>query len=484
MLALAAACGHASAFQPEAFEAAPCGFWIPQHERATCGYVLVPESYSQPESRTIKLFTAVFHAVAEEPAPDPVIYITGGPGEAAFEEDGGAGWWWFSEPFRRQRDFVVFDQRGVGRSRPSLDCPELDAVAAQARVAPRSTALIRAAEVDATRACRHRLRGAGIDLDAYSTAEIAQDVITLASALEAERVNLMAISYGTRVALTALRQSPRSLRSLVLDSPYPPGVYDLAERPRLIARVYRQLYQDCSFDLLCAAAFPDLEQRFLRTVDALHARPAVLPAPDGGPQAQVTLTADMFVASLSSAFLSLEDIRLLPAVISAADEGSFDSVRQWVAPQVFASPTLSEGMRLSVECRENVPFSDHVVVAKRLRDYAPYGGSSATEPEWTLCEQWDVGQVPASFHDPVAGTVPTLLLTGTYDPIAPPEWSYRQATTLSRATVLEFVNATHGVTTDVACAEDAAVAFLDNPDQDVTRLCPRRMARPQFYTRQ
>ncbi len=471
----------AGAVEAPMFEAASCGFWVPAHERATCGYVTVPERHDQPAARQIKLFTAVLHAIGEEPQPDPVIYLTGGPGETAFAEDSAADWWWFSEPYRQQRDFIVFDQRGVGGSLPSLNCPELDTVAVQAVRAPVGLAQLRAAEIEATIACRNRLRTAGVDLAAYSTSESASDVVTLAETMGAERFNLMAISYGTRVALTVMRRHAQSVRLAVLDSPYPPGVFDLVERPRLTARVFRQLFQDCGDDLLCAAAFPDLESSFLRTVAELEADPIPLVAPVGSAH-MTMIDGQRLVDGLAAAFLDLNSIRVLPAMVASAGEGSLTPLRRWSTVPTFGSETLSEGMRLSVECRENVPFSDLVVLAKRQRDYAPYGGSVGMEPEWTLCDHWDVDPEDPSFHEPVMAGVPTLLITGTYDPITPPEWAYRQADAMRNADVLEIVHASHGVVADMPCAEVAIAAFLEDPRRDVSIHCPRRLARPQFYT--
>ncbi len=463
------------------FEAASCGFWVPAHERATCGYVTVPERHDQPASRQIKLFTAVLHAIDEDPQSDPVIYLTGGPGETAFAEDSAADWWWFSEPYRQQRDFIVFDQRGVGGSLPSLNCPELEAVALQVARVPVGLAQLRAAEIEATIACRNRLRTAGVDLAAYTTSQSASDVVALAGIMGAERFNLMAISYGTRVALTVMRRHAQSVRLAVLDSPYPPGVFDLVERPRLTARVFRQLFQDCGDDLLCAAAFPDLERGFLRTVAALEADP-ISPAAPVEPAPMTMIDGRRLVDGFAAAFLDLNDIRTLPAMFAAAGEGSLSPLRRWSAAPTFGSEALSEGMRLSVECRENVPFSDLVVLAKRQRDYAPYGGSAGTEPEWTLCDHWNVDAEDPSFHEPVMAGVPTLLITGTYDPITPPEWAYRQADAMRNAAVLEVVHASHGVIADVPCVEVAVAAFLEEPGRDVGIFCPRRLARPQFYT--
>ena len=52
----------------------------------------------------------------ENPAPDPIVYLDGGPGGNSLETIGLA----FDsliDPYLDERDFVLFDQRGAGSTR-------------------------------------------------------------------------------------------------------------------------------------------------------------------------------------------------------------------------------------------------------------------------------------------------------------------------------------------------------------------------------
>ena len=62
------------------------------------------------------------------------------------------------------------------------------------------------------------------DLMAYNTASNAADINDLRLALGYDQVNLWGGSYGTRLALGVMRDYPEGLRSVVLDSVYPPDV--------------------------------------------------------------------------------------------------------------------------------------------------------------------------------------------------------------------------------------------------------------------
>ena len=115
---------------PVRFEGAPCMFDLPRSategKDVTCGYVVVPEIHANaatPNAPTIKLAVAVFKSPAAKPATDADIYLTGGPGGRVNNRVRGF-YGEFTRTFVRDRDFIIFDQRGVGKSQPALNCPE------------------------------------------------------------------------------------------------------------------------------------------------------------------------------------------------------------------------------------------------------------------------------------------------------------------------------------------------------------------------
>ena len=67
------------------WEPADCRFSISLEETVECGYVVVPEDRdlinSGEPAATVRLHTAIVHSRSRPPAPDPVIYLSGGPGQ-------------------------------------------------------------------------------------------------------------------------------------------------------------------------------------------------------------------------------------------------------------------------------------------------------------------------------------------------------------------------------------------------------------------
>lgn len=193
------------AASPAAFVPGRCPLGVADsiRPRLRCGMVRLPMRYDAPDGRAIRLAVVVVRA-AHLRHDDPIVVLSGGPGEPLVRETAalvGPG-----RPLTAlaaRRDLVLFDQRGVGRSRPSLSCDrEID------RTAPGPAADFTRLAVRVYRRCAARLRRAGVDLDAFRTASNARDIDGLRRALGYGRVNLFGTSYGARLAHQALRGDP------------------------------------------------------------------------------------------------------------------------------------------------------------------------------------------------------------------------------------------------------------------------------------
>jgi len=86
------------------------------------------------------------------------------------------------------RHLVMFDQRGVGFSQPSLGCQELVDLKYQTIGIPLTRDQETDAVVDAAFACRDRLVASGIKLAAYTTGASAADVNDIASRSDTARL--------------------------------------------------------------------------------------------------------------------------------------------------------------------------------------------------------------------------------------------------------------------------------------------------------
>lgn len=269
-----AATGRAS------FAAAPCPNPVVPGVAATdlgtdftCGFLTVPENRSTPDGRTIRLAVARSKAASATPQPDPIVFLSGGPGSSALTQAStmaGLG-------INADRDVIFVEQRGNLKSEPNLVCPEIDEFSATAVTKDLADPATREQSKVATTACRERIAGTGVDLASYNSAENASDIAELRVAMGIAEWNLYGVSYGTDLSLTILRDHPAGIRSVVLDSVAPPNVNFFTEFWPAAAAGYRAMFDACAAQPACAAAYPNLADEFATTVNRLTTTPITVP---------------------------------------------------------------------------------------------------------------------------------------------------------------------------------------------------------------
>ncbi len=73
--------------QPLGYEQAECQFTVPNGYQIECGYLTVPENrqQTQGDSSTMRLHVATVKSRSQNPQPDPVVFLIGGPGGFALD---------------------------------------------------------------------------------------------------------------------------------------------------------------------------------------------------------------------------------------------------------------------------------------------------------------------------------------------------------------------------------------------------------------
>jgi pimeloyl-ACP methyl ester carboxylesterase len=98
----------------------------------------------------------------------------------------------------------------------------------------------------------------------------------------------------------------------------------------------------------------------------------------------------------------------------------------------------------------------------------------------TLCESWAAGQAGSEENEPVTSPLPTLVLSGQYDPVTPPAWGRLAAETLENSTFYEFPGVGHGVMRSDDCGLEIGLQFLDDPSVEPDASCIKALAGPEF----
>jgi pimeloyl-ACP methyl ester carboxylesterase len=386
LLLLAAQIGYddaAAAASPAApaFEESPCD--VPNAANVAaglrCGTVRVPRNYAHPESGTFALSVVIAKSAQQPGFRDPVNYINGGPGEpltvyAAYQA---------REPYAAQRDLILVDQRGTGRSEPDL-CRDLNRRLLDESIAflADRTVSLRATYVS----CHDEAVKRGIDLADFGTRTTAKDIDQVRQALGIERWNVYGESYGTTVAMTLMALHPDKLRSVVLDSVYPP---DPMPPPSSIIGTARAAFFDaCTRDRECAADTPDLADLYRDTLRLLAQSSLTVAVPPRMqmPDDRVRITAPLFERIVSQLLYYPTYYPTLPTFIRRIHDGETQGVAPLLVVLKAAASTQDMGVHAAVECRDRPHFRDPLPSDAGTSDYGTLHG---------MCRDWATTADPA-----------------------------------------------------------------------------------------
>jgi pimeloyl-ACP methyl ester carboxylesterase len=399
-----------------------------------CARVSVPLDHSGAVPGRISLFVKRIRARRRATRP-PLIVLAGGPGQsatAAFDGDALA----VVYSAYRERDLVVFDQRGTGRS-GVLRCRRLE----------------RANLLEAGAAAGACARAIGPRRAFYTSRDSVEDIERVRLALGAERVALYGTSYGTKVALGYALGHPGNLERLVLDSVVeaagPNYLYldTLAAVPRALRAVCRSGCREFTRDPV-----KDL-QRLVRRMSSARLRGRIVGAGgraraasmDRGDLFSVLLAGD-FDPSLRGAF---------PGAVRSALAGDGAPLlrlrrRTYSLDGVAPPPReLSAMLYTATTCEETVfPWARTTPAEPSLRRsraaaaaaalpaeaFEPFDRATALDSDLIeLCGSWPASASAPAFGHGSLPDVPVLLIEGEDDLRTPVENARRVAAQFPRA---------------------------------------------------
>ncbi len=439
-----------------------------------CGYVALPQDYQDPRGGRVQIYYTLVHSQSAEPQPDPLVYLVGGPGSSGsrlLPISFGA----YLNAFAGERDIIVIDQRGTGLSNPPLYCREavyrFDEIL-ESRHAEHAELVL-----DILTDCHRRLASSGVKFDAYHSDNNARDIVNVLRALGYERWNLVGVSYGSRLALVMMRDFPQFLRSVILDSVYPPQADIYLDVYHNGERALKLLFEACAASEGCGGRYPHLEAVFYNLYHRLNKTPmSVVYSPPDYRTLDMEISGYRLYDWVFSWLYEVDSIAQIPKMIYDLHQGRPDYAARYGAAYEMTMTTLSLGMHYSVQCQEEYGSGVFRDYAGMLADHPHLSGflrypveGTATLPR--LCGLWGAKARPDHVNDPVASDVPALLLSGDYDPITPPAYAQATYETLTRAYNYTFPHVGHGVLRSDDCAVRIAVDFINDPLMDPDSSC-------------
>ena len=273
------------------------------------------------------------------------------------------------------RDLIVMDNRGVGGSRPRLNCPEVEDVEMFLLEHPMPPEAFARERAEAYKNCKTRLTANHIDINAYNNASAAQDIEDLRNALGLGKLNLYGVSYGTRIALTYLRKFPENVHAIVLDGMEPPEVkvYEAAPQEEFIA--LKRIFDLCNRNQPCRLRYgEDFYERFAEFLAQLENKPIAIRVidPENLQPLDIWLTPNVVVNFILSAIYDENNIGIMPKTVNILMYGSIQHVTDLINNIYLEQENLDyfdEGAYASYRCHDEAPFNDFAVALKEASTY-------------------------------------------------------------------------------------------------------------------
>jgi pimeloyl-ACP methyl ester carboxylesterase len=345
----------------------------------------------------------------------PIVFLMGGPGIAGTTIMRVPVYWQLFDSLKSVADVIVLDQRGLGYSTPTVDCPFAGFHIPQSVFeSDRTFSRVYGQLLDE---CAKFWRGRGLEPRTYTVTSIADDVDDVRKILGAKRVSLLGFSYGTHIALETVRRHPTSIDRIVLQGTLGPA--DPVRLPSGFDATFRAIAHLVSADTGSARVTSDLEGALKRVLDTLARAPAIVrirgPSGDTIP---LTIGRDGFRLLVSG---RMGD-RRMPAMVVAASQGDW-SIATRILEGSYNDLMSGAGslMARAVVCSSSGSSERRVRVVKEAPGSlfgAPVDNHFITSP---FCDALGTLVMPRTPSSAVRSDRPALFITGTLDDRTPPQ---------------------------------------------------------------
>jgi pimeloyl-ACP methyl ester carboxylesterase len=439
---------------------------------AYCGTLKVYENRETKQGRQIDLNIVVLPALRSDAAPDPLFFLAGGPGQGAAKLAKVVRT--IFQRVQTDRDIVLVDQRGTGKSNP-LNCLDSEDDSLQAIMETNEQA------IEKLKACQATYDA---DLTRYTTPIAMDDLDDVRAFLGYDKINLYGGSYGTRAALVYMRRHGDHVRTAILDGVAPPNMRLPLYFPRDTQRAFELLAKDCAEDAGCNKAYPNLLERMKALVDRLETHPPTVTVthPRTGETADIRIDARVLANVIVTALYQPIMTTLVPAIVAAAEKNDFQSMLALASIGSGGGddgPAMAIGMQLSVICAEDAP--------KNTPDDLLKGSASTLFGKYVMsiqqqaCAFWPRGHVDDSFYEPVTSAIPALVLSGEVDPVTPPSWGEQVASTLSNSQHI-VIGGTGHTAGGTGCGQRIMREFIEEGSPaNLDTSCVDKVRRPAFF---
>jgi len=449
--------------------------------KISCYRIPVERNFLNPGTK--KYFLAVATAPAINTSPkEPLLYLHGGPGIATLSNFPRYLKLKTFSQLRENHSLIFFDYRGTGYSEPVL-CDKLsDSVKAISNAKlPDETRILKTTA--AYSVCKEQLLKEGILLSDFSTLQSAADAEAIRKVLGIKNWNIYSVSHGTTVALNMMRNFPAHIRSVILDSPFPPNA-PWMDFIHPFDTAFSVLKNRLSQDPVYAKIFPSIKNDFVKITSRLSKTPFSLPKKHGNKNAVQSYLFDDgdFAWSVWTAMLDPYTIPLIPLALKEIAAGNDSVLLQWALlfndPNSFGKFALAQSK--AILYYESKPRFEEETEKYLLKKFPEYASFITPGLESALYYTYRPESAPSHYFKAVKSKIPTLVFSGEYDPVCPPFFATFTAKTLSNSSVIIVPSASHAAMFVDDCTRKIGREFYLNPGNKPDMNCVSQRKKIDF----
>lgn len=428
------------------------------------GHLMVRENRQNSKSNLIELVFIRLKSTTDKPSY-PTLYLDGGPGSSAINLAGVPDYMRAFQKLREVGDVILLDQRGVGRSRPSLLYLMSESLPADV-FADREVAL-RVFKERAKVAADH-FRAKGVDILAYNTIESAHDVDDLRKALGAEKLNLVGFSYGTHLGLACIRYHGKNLNRVVLIGTEGPDHTD--KLPSTSDASIRRLSDIVAKDPDIGPKMPDLTGTLKRVLDRLEKEPVTVTITDQRTRKPV----DVKVGKIGLQFLIMRDLGdtndlpIFPLWFYTMDKGDYSILKRFVERRYNQFGAALSIMSLVMDISSGTSKARQLQIQKEAK--TALLGDIVNFPTSQMGDVFGNPDLGDAYRSQIKTDVPTLFVSGVFDNNTQPFQADAVRKTFKNSTHIVIDNAGHESMLVDAQVQQTMVQFLKGEDVSKVKI--------------
>lgn len=397
-----------------------------------CGEMQVPLFHSEPDSKNLGLQFIYFYPVFGN-GKNPIVMTQGGPGGSSIQLLLGSYKLW--EKLIAKHGLIVFEYRGTDFSDPDMKCKFLlrdeDPIKANMQMA------------QCARYWKEKF-----DLSAINTTEVAHDLAFLTEKIGFEKIHYYGVSYGTLVGQYLARLHPKRIKSLILD-----GVAEYGKDWNSAEDIYKialsNLEKNCMSDNFCRHVYGPLEGKLEDAVNTLNQNPIETYG--------YKINGNMLAEHLHSQLYSYANASSVYRLI--AKWQNYELIEHSVGPHFSRE---INAVYWSVYCNERALSQQknpsNTEIDEELNEVCSHWLPEGTKMSWmNLSEE--------------AAEIPTLLLSGEYDPVTPGLYAEAVKKQFKNAKHHLIKGHGHGVFFESECVDDLVYKFLLSPSATSENTC-------------